>query len=256
MSKPIKFVFAADSHGDMACEDTLSALYEYCREFKPDIRIAGGDHADLRSLRRGVGSSDAESIESLKEDLDACHSFISRYRATHVLKGNHEYRLRQLALTSSSGVVRDYCLTVEEQLDSRWRKAGAKVILPYHASRGILRIGPGAFGHGYGKSVNLMKQGSHYADRGGFYVCGHGHVGHQVNLEKHGGGAAFMAPCMARIEEMLYSENWLGTSRWNNGWIAGWIDGTDYKVWIIHRVGSGRWHWQSDLRTYTPPKRR
>ena len=53
-NKPIKFVFASDSHGDMACEESLQAFYAYCKDFKPDLRIAGGDHYDLRSPRQGA----------------------------------------------------------------------------------------------------------------------------------------------------------------------------------------------------------
>lgn len=64
MSKPIRFVFASDSHGDMNDPEALDALWEFCKDYKPEVRVAGGDHFDFRSLRRGVGTSDAESGES------------------------------------------------------------------------------------------------------------------------------------------------------------------------------------------------
>lgn len=249
-SKPVKFVFAADSHGDMACEETLAALYEYCREFKPDIRIAGGDHFDLRSIRRGA-MGDREGAESLTQDIDMGIDFLRRFKPTYYHKGNHEYRLQHMAMTHPTALVRDYCQEQEDKINRAAYKTGCKKILPYHAKRGLLRLGPISSHHGIGS--NLQKLGMHYATEGGAFLCGHGHTGHQVNLPKHGGGAAMMAPCMCRIDDMGYASNYLGTSRWNNGFIAGWYKGSDWKAWIIHRIG-GRWLWQSDLTVWTPPK--
>jgi len=40
MSKLTKFIYASDSHGDMADPEALAALYEFTKDFKPDIKIA------------------------------------------------------------------------------------------------------------------------------------------------------------------------------------------------------------------------
>ena len=37
MSKLTKFIFASDSHGDMADPEALAALYAFTKDFKPDI---------------------------------------------------------------------------------------------------------------------------------------------------------------------------------------------------------------------------
>ncbi|CAB4185025.1 Calcineurin-like phosphoesterase domain, ApaH type [uncultured Caudovirales phage] len=252
MSKPTKFVFASDSHGDMADEESLQALYAYCKDFKPDIRIAGGDHFDLRSIRKGA-MGDAEGAESLKEDLDCGIDFLHKFRPTYYLKGNHEYRLEHMKKTHASALVRDYCSDTEDKIDREARRSGVKRILPYHGKRGLLRIGPISSHHGIG--TNLTKLGMHYATEGGLFMCGHGHTGHQVNLPKHNGGAAYMAPCLCRIDDMEYAANYLGTARWNNGFIAGWYSDNDWKAWIIHRIGK-KWLWQSDLTVWTPPNKR
>lgn len=252
MSKPTKFVFASDSHGDMADEESLQALYAYCKDFKPDIRIAGGDHFDLRSIRKGA-MGDAEGAESLKEDLDCGIDFLHKFRPTYYLKGNHEYRLEHMKKTHASALVRDYCSDTEDKIDREARRSGVKRILPYHGKRGLLRIGPISSHHGIG--TNLTKLGMHYATEGGLFMCGHGHTGHQVNLPKHNGGAAYMAPCLCRIDDMDYAANYLGTARWNNGFIAGWYSDNDWKAWIIHRIGK-KWLWQSDLTVWTPPNKR
>ena len=44
MSKLTKFIFASDSHGDMADPEALSALYEFTKDFKPDVKVAGDEH--------------------------------------------------------------------------------------------------------------------------------------------------------------------------------------------------------------------
>ena len=248
-NKPIRFVFAADSHGDMACDESLQALYAYCKDYKPQLRIGGGDHFDLRSLRKGA-MGDKEGAESIEMDLDMGYDFISKFRPTHLLKGNHEYRLQALAQNHPSGIVRDYCAEKDEKINTVARKAGCETILPYHGKLGLLRIGPLSFHHGIGS--NLMKLGKHYTAggvAGGGFFCGHGHTGHQVNLDQFGGGAAYMSPCLARIDDLAYSANYLGTAKWNNGFIAGWYMGNDWKAWIIHRIGK-KWLWQTELKTW------
>lgn len=248
MSKVIKFVFASDTHGDLACDEALTALYEYCSDFKPDIRIAGGDHYDLRSIRKGA-SGDREACESMLADIDAGKQFFAKFRPTHYQKGNHEHRLAMHARSHTSGLVRDYCADKDDEISRHARKCGAKVVLPYHHKLGVLRIGPLTTHHGIG--TNLQRMGMHYATDGGIFICGHGHTGHQVNLPKHNGGAAYMAPCLCRIDEMDYASGYLNTARWNNGFVAGWISGNDCKAWIVHKVG-GRWIWQTDLKVWTP----
>jgi hypothetical protein len=251
--KPIRFVAAGDNHGDMADPEALGALFAFCKDYKPDVRIALGDCFDFRSLRRGVGN-DAESAESLKSDIDAGLDFLNKYRPDVYLFGNHEARLDALISTSGSAIVRDYCHDVKDEIIRGARKAGAKTIIPYHAEKGVYRLGPVAFIHGYAYGNNATtEQGRHYADRGGALIHGHTHNLAQINLTKHEGGVAFSAGCLCRKEEMDYASHRLATSRWGSGFAAGWIDGDDWKVFLVHKVG-GRWIWQSDLTIWTPPK--
>jgi hypothetical protein len=72
-------------------------------------------------------------------------------------------------------------------------------------------------------------------------------------LDQFGGGAAYMSPCLARIDDLEYAQNYLGTAKWNNGFIAGWYMGNDWKAWIIHRIGK-RWLWQTELKTWEHKK--
>ena len=248
-AKITKFVFASDNHGELGDPDSLAALYAYCADFKPDIRIGGGDHYDCAALRKGA-MNEMEGVRSIKDDLLAGHDFMSRFRPTHVTWGNHEYRLEKLARSHSSSVVRDFCADTYADINRTARKAGAKVIMPYRRDK-PLRIGPITSHHGIGS--DLTRMGMFYGTEGGLFMCGHGHAGQQVNLPKFGRGAAYMAPALARLADLEYSENTLSAAKHNNGFIAGWFKGSEWKAWIIHRLDAdGKWYWQTEIKCFSP----
>ena len=251
MSTPIRFVAFGDNHGDMADENAVEALCEFIKDYKPTVRVHLGDCFDFRSLRRGAGQ-DAEGAESLLSDIDAGEAFLARTKPTVYLMGNHEHRAQALQHTSGSALVRDYCADLEARIRSAAKSAGAKTILPYHAEKGVYRLGQVAFIHGYAHGLNATaEQGKHYADRGGALIHGHTHTLSQVNLTKAEGGAAFSAGCLCQKDAMAYASHRLATSRWGSGFAAGWVDGNDWKVWLVHRVGS-RWVWTTDLKVFMP----
>lgn len=254
MSSPTRFVAFGDNHGDMIDVLAEDALLEFIKDYKPTVRIALGDCFDFRSLRRGVGS-DAEGAESLTVDVEAGEDFLRKTKPTVYLMGNHEHRCVALQHTSGSALVRDYCADLEKRIKTTAKACGAKTILPYHAEQGVYRLGPVAFVHGYSHGINATaEQGKHYADRGGALIHGHTHTLSQVNLTKHQGGAAFSAGCLCVKEAMTYASHRLATSRWGSGFAAGWVDGNDWKVFLVHRVGTS-WIWQTDLKVYTPKRR-
>jgi hypothetical protein len=251
MSRLTKFIFASDSHGDMADTEALSALYEFTKDFKPDIRVAGGDHYDFRSLRKGVGT-DKEASESLDSDLDAGKEFFARWRPTVYLWGNHEHRLDAMQ-GHGQAIVRDYCTGIKDHINAHARKCGAKVVLPYHADKGVYRLGPVAMIHGYAHGTQAtVVQGLHYAPYGGALIHGHTHNLASIALTKHGGGNAFSAGCLCRKDEMEYASHRLASARWGSGFVAGFVTaGGDYKAWLIHKMGD-QWIWQTELKTYRP----
>jgi len=253
MSKPTRFVFASDSHGDHADTKALAALYAFCLDFKPTVRIAGGDHFDFRSLRKG--KDDTENNESLNEDLAAGFDFFARYRPTVYLWGNHEARLDAHIRSSGSAMFREACEGIKDKVNAHARKCGAKVILPYNAKKGVYRLGDRgqiAAVHGYSFGLNATKEmGLHYAARGGALIHGHTHSVEQVALRREGGGAAFSAGWLGLNDSMDYSATRLATARHSNAFVAGWVDGDDWKVFIVEPT-AGRWTWPSDFKTFYP----
>lgn len=248
----IKFVYASDNHGDKVDPEAAEALFAFCKDYNPDERVHGGDCFDFRALRRGVGAHDAESGESLREDISEGVRFLNKFQPTVFLWGNHEHRLETLINGSSSGMVRDYCNDVKSTINNAAKKAGAKRVYPYHADNGVHRIGPVAFIHGYAHGVNCtMQQGLHYAQYGGGLIHGHTHNIASAALQKHGGGAAYSAGCLCLKSEMGYASHRLATAKWGNGWVAGWIDGKNWKAWHVHRVGT-KWYWATDIKVWEP----
>ena len=182
MSTPTRFVAFGDNHGDMADDNAVEALVEFIKDYKPTVRVHLGDCFDFRSLRRGVGN-DAEGAESLAADIAGGEDFLERTKPTVYLMGNHEHRATALQHTSGSALVRDYCADLEARIKTTAKSCGAKTILPYHAEKGVYRLGPVAFIHGYAHGINATaEQGKHYADRGGALIHGHTHTLAQVNL--------------------------------------------------------------------------
>jgi len=251
MSKLTKFIFASDSHGDMADPEALAALFEFTKDFKPHVRVAGGDHYDFRSLRKGVGS-DKEGAESLQLDVEAGEQFFAKWKPNVYLWGNHEHRLDSMQ-GHGQAIVRDYCTDLKDRINRVARKCGATTILPYHADKGVYRLGPVAMVHGYAHGENAtVKQGLHYAEAGGALIHGHTHNLASIALTKHGSGNAFSAGCLCRKDEMSYAAHRLATSRWGSGWVAGFVTaGGQYKAWLCHKMGK-EWIWQTDIKTFTP----
>lgn len=247
MSKPIRIVAAGDSHGDNYDPEAVAALLEYCDLFKPDLKIHLGDAFDLRGLR--AGAKDVEARESLKEDVRCGVALLKAYRPQVYLLGNHERRLWDATDNIGSGDLADYYQGVKDGIMREARKAGVRKVLPYHADLGVYEVGKVAFAHGYahGKDA-VMQQGAHYAERGGGFVCGHIHRLEMVALQKWQGGAAFSAGCLCR-KDMAYSSHRLGSSRWGSGFVAGLIDGDNFKLWMVHKLGkSGKWVAQTDFK--------
>lgn len=250
MPKYQTFIAVGDNHGDKVDPMAFDGMVAFLKDFKPQHRIHLGDCFDFRSIRRGVGASDRESHESLKEDVEMGFEFISALRPTVFHYGNHEDRLHQLMTGSSSGLIRDAAFDQDQKIKSFLRQNGCKKVLPYHADLGVHRIGPITTVHGYTCGKNAVdEQATHYGTPGGAVIMGHIHRIACVNAKKHGGVVGFSGGCMCLKREMDYAKNRLATSQWGLGWTYGIIEGNEWKVWQAHRFNDG-WIWTTEIRTW------
>ena len=140
------FVFASDLHGDMQDPDAVSALYKFTEEFKPDVRIFGGDLFDFSPLMRGADP--AEKNASMEADVEAGMEFPRNWQPHYFLLGNHDDRLWQTAEKHSVGIVRDTARSGIKDITSKCKKLKCKM-LPYNVDKGVLELGIMTFVHGY-----------------------------------------------------------------------------------------------------------
>lgn len=236
MSKLIKFVAVGDNHGDMIDKDVAKEFYSFLKKFNPDEVIHLGDCFDFRSIRRGAGRK--EEDESLVADVKAGKDFISRIEPTVFLYGNHEDRLSQIIGSSSNGMMRDYCIDLDNDIKNTLKRHGANKIYEYHADLGVHKLGKVKFVHGYTCGTRAVEEHAiHYAEPSGAVIMGHLHSIQQVNAKKHGGAVGFSGGCVCQKKAMDYAKNRLATSKWGSGWTYGFVQGNDWKVWQAHRMG-------------------
>lgn len=234
-----KIVIAADSHGNLADLDALSALYEFNKSFKADERVFLGDGFDLASLRKGAMGREEDT--SLYEDIKAGMDFIHRFRPSTWHMGNHEDRLYEAIEHTTNGIMRDYCMDLATRIEDALKRVKCGRILPYDSENGVASFGPIKTIHGYktGKGA-IAAQAAHYGVPGGCVVAGHEHSMIFGNVEKHGGVVGIVAACLINIEKARYARRWLSRSKWANGWVYGYYNDSDWKLWHAHRVG-GIW---------------
>ena len=83
--KPERFVCAFDLHGDMQHKPTVAAFLDFCKDFKPTVRIMGGDAFDFRWLRRSA--SEDEKLEAVTADFQQGVWFLEQFKPTVFLWG-------------------------------------------------------------------------------------------------------------------------------------------------------------------------
>lgn len=234
-----RFVFFSDNHGDCENKEVTNALIKFIKKFKPHQKIHGGDGFDIRSLRKGAIGS--EEYNSLDKDIDMGCAFIERLKPDVWLHGNHEYRLFQTLNTTGNGIIRDYCKDIIRTIENTLKANGCKHILPYDADKGVYKLGPIVFCHGYTVNMrSVAEHASHYAPAGGACLIGHLHTIQQANAKKHKGCVGFCGGGLFDKNLMTYSHRHLNTSTWGNGWLYGWVKGNEWKVLQAHKVG-GKW---------------
>lgn len=89
MSNWTRFIAGFDVHGDKQNKVACEVFFRFMKDWKPEIRVMGGDLFDFRPLRRKA--SEEEKRESMREDFEAGMGFLKRMRPTHYLRGNHSF---------------------------------------------------------------------------------------------------------------------------------------------------------------------
>ena len=80
MSNWTRFIAGFDVHGDKQNKAACEVFFRFMKDWKPEIRVMGGDLFDFRPLRRKA--SEEEKRESMREDFEAGMGFLKRMRPT------------------------------------------------------------------------------------------------------------------------------------------------------------------------------
>jgi len=237
-----------DNHGHLACDDTLDAIMEGVSRYKPKVRVHLGDNWDMTCLRKGIENGSKEAIDNLREDMDAGIKWIRRYRPTHFLFGNHEWRVYDLLHNTDSMSKARKAQDVIDEMKRELRAVGCKVIKPYDVRDCKITIEGIDFIHGmsHGKNALLQDQAT-YGTPGNGFAMGHLHREEQLNYQHIEGGAAFLCGCAMDISLANYALRRSATLRWQNGFLRFVTDGKKYKGYQIHRWDSKHWVFDGEL---------
>jgi predicted phosphodiesterase len=247
MPKATRFIVVSDSHGDMQDDRSVAAVLDFVKDFKPDLRIHGGDLFDFRNLRRGA--SDEEKAGSLQDDRDAGAYFLSRLmqgsKESYFLRGNHDERLWNL-LDSSDGQKRDYAKDGVNWVEQLCKKTKTEM-LPYDSRLGVLKLGHMTVIHGYACGMGAAAR---HARVYGNCFYGHTHEMSVAPVENISGPAeARGIGCLCKID-MGYNSMQMNKLRHQQGWIYGLLfpDGT-YQAFQAKNI-NGQFHVASTIDTY------
>lgn len=221
MGKPKTFVAAGDLHGSLQDKATVKAFLNFVRDFKPDVRIFGGDLWDFACLRSGARDTQDELGQSLDDDYAAGEAFIREYfhgKGEKIfLMGNHDVRPHRM-LKALSAVTRDYAKRLIEDMDGILKSLGATVY-PYHKRQGVAQVGNLRFVHGYASGLYTTRKHAQ-----AYCTVIHFHT-HHVDYWKEPSlddVQSWCPGCLCQLDHD-YNSTHMNTLRQQNGWAYGAI---------------------------------
>jgi len=238
MSKPTRWVFGTDSHGDKADPSTMKAFWAFLSVWKPTIRVAGGDHFDFAHLRSKAG--EGERYESGQLDFQCGLDFLRKFKPTHLCFGNHDDRIYQQR-RHPNGNVRDQAEAMIEEIENA---CGSASVIPYD-KRKYHTIGNLKINHGFAHGENAVRKAAAVYGR---ILHGHIHRVESVRIDGVDVREGFSSGCLCKVD-LDYNARSLGTMRHENGWAYGEVLPSGHTtVHLARRVG-GVWHLPTEFRS-------
>lgn len=241
----VRFTYVSDNHGDKVNPLAKAACLSFVRDFKPDIRIHGGDNWDLRPMRRGAHED--EKQESLVADFQAGIEFVQEYQPTVFLRGNHDERLWDLA-KYGRGIERDFASRGIGELTQLFEQLNCPVV-PYNKRNGVFRLGDLSAIHGYKYGIGAVRPQANAYGRGrGIVLMGHGHGIWHCPVEGAENLCGWMCGCLCDLE-MDYNRANFGSLNQRNGFAYGVIDSKSGRVEAFQAASGadGSWMFLNDI---------
>ena len=239
MSNIIKVVAMGDNHGNHADPDTLKAVLEFCKDFKPNYKIHLGDNWNFACLRKGVNKDEREAAwNDLTEDIEMGVEWLNRFQPTHALKGNHCARVRDHMRATDSRSKLERLEDINKAMNKAYRQAGVKVVREYTVRENLVQIGPLGFSHGFAGDIMRMYSCMNIGP-GKALTVGHWHTAMQMMMPRWGGGVYWLCGAACALE-MDYNEKHLQSLRHQNGFMAYIIKDGSYVGRQAHKF-NGKW---------------
>ena len=211
-----RWQFVTDIHGDLLCPAARKAALGFRDKFKPTVRIIGGDLFDMRALRKNA--SDEERQEGIAGDIEAGLKFLRDFQPTHLLLGNHDYRLIERAERCADGKLREYCRMLVDKITDACEDIGCK-LYPYDVDDGVLEYGDYKIVHGY---CHNMHSAHAAAMAYGNVIMGHVHQFQRSSPARHDRVTGWSCGMLADGRRTRYARTKQGFFRWQQGFMYGW----------------------------------
>lgn len=231
-----KFVAGFDLHGDMRDEEAVEKILAFTKDFKPELKIFGGDLFDFRSIRRKATKD--EQAESLADDVMMGMEFLKDFKPNIYLRGNHCERLWDMANSEiTDGVRRDAAQKGVTDIEDLCKKQGTKMY-PYDKRKGVHREGRLIFIHGYCCGIYALRKS--LTSYGESLCMGHVHTNQQTTVEGLVPKKGWVSGCLSRID-YEYNRGNLASLAHEHGFLYGLLfDNGDFIVNQARRT-SGMW---------------
>lgn len=241
------FVIVGDNHGDECDEQLQEKFFEWLKDFKPKIRIHGGDNWNFAALRKKASPDD--KAQAISPDYLAGNDFLKRLfdggTTRMLLRGNHDERIFNLVHTTADATLQHYAskMVTEIEVLARRLKAAMK---PYDSRLGVLDLEGIRSIHGYAAGVGAARK---FAQVYGTCSFNHTHAMDICPVEHWPEPAvAYGTGCLLRIDQP-YNSTQPGKLRHENGWLYGITNGTS-ATYFQARCKNGSVHVAETLRCY------
>lgn len=234
--KLTRFVIAYDNHGSLIDPKAETAFRGFVADFRPTLRIHGGDAFDFTAWRRGAGVDD--KLSGMKEDVERGTEFLAWFKPHVWTLGNHDDRLIR--------VMENDHLEEKRMLASiLWDAilhSIPKCQTIHYGKFNFYRLGDYKVMHGVHHGEHAARQA---AQSYGNVIAGHVHRPDTQSAPHVDGATGYTSGCLCRLD-MDYNKTHANTLAQKHGWIYGWVTASGHTaVYHAKQVGD-RWFYPTE----------